>query len=423
MANKNRKRAEATAARKAHHLRERERDRRDRSYDTHPEVAEFLAQNPTSILGPHVETSRTDTLRKSFLQHDAKPAPPVRINSAASKIAPGTVSMSVQSIEATHPVPPVTHIKLAATKDSNVRVVAPPTGYASAAEDDTTDMASFSDAVRAFSPDRSSTVSSPEETPAATLVADSPGRVSTVSSQDSTPERASISSLTEKPAATLAGDSPERVSTVSSQDSTSERASISSPKEKPAATLAGDSPGRVSIVSSQDSTPERASISSPEEKPTATCRAASPERPSNKRSLSFADDVRASSPERPSNKNDPMIRSVSMNADLLLTPSADEVKGKSDAAVGHRKEKANPVLQTVYTAAVKHPKIAKTSAACVVASWLPVLLLTAPITVPCGVSAAFTYNYLLPKVIKSPIQAVAGRFKEEFALCAASATV
>ncbi|KAJ3152890.1 hypothetical protein HDU89_001096 [Geranomyces variabilis] len=83
-------------------------------------------------------------------------------------------------------------------------------------------------------------------------------------------------------------------------------------------------------------------------------------------------------------------------------------------------EQPNKLLKTIYSTAKAHPVLSYGAGACVAASWLPVVLITSPITVPCAISSAFTYKYLLPDRLKRPVRAVASAVRRQHDLCAAA---
>ncbi|KAJ3166098.1 hypothetical protein HDU88_003644 [Geranomyces variabilis] len=83
-------------------------------------------------------------------------------------------------------------------------------------------------------------------------------------------------------------------------------------------------------------------------------------------------------------------------------------------------EQPNKLLKTIYSTAKAHPVLSYGAGACVAATWLPVVLITSPITVPCAISSAFTYKYLLPDRLKRPVRAVASAVRRQHDLCAAA---
>ncbi|KAJ3139915.1 hypothetical protein HDU90_008815 [Geranomyces variabilis] len=83
-------------------------------------------------------------------------------------------------------------------------------------------------------------------------------------------------------------------------------------------------------------------------------------------------------------------------------------------------EQPNKLLKTIYSTAKAYPVLSYGAGACVAASWLPVVLITSPITVPCAISSAFTYKYLLPDRLKRPVRAVASAVRRQHDLCAAA---
>ncbi|KAJ3181435.1 hypothetical protein HDU87_001042 [Geranomyces variabilis] len=142
-----------------------------------------------------------------------------------------------------------------------------------------------------------------------------------------------------------------------------------------------------------------------------------------KPSVSFADVAKGYVPDASDDAAADVPRSVTDKTVGVRTDSGtcvDDEYQEAATSVPSAVEQPNRLLKTIYTTAKAHPVLSYGAGACVAATWLPVVLLTSPITVPCALSSAFTYRYLMPERLKQPVRAVASAVRRQHDLCAAA---